>query len=178
MFSRAAISFSAEATSSACWRLSSWQGPAMIEIGRSLPNLTVPMVTTGAADVEELKANPSFRRDHSRHRGRINPIRPGLSEYQGCAGVPRRAMKRERLLDRGERRRRQELADDIADDLAVRFALGACFHPVRIGHELAPLRLALGKRLPRQEIGQFLVRFADQRGEESGLLDAVLFPNL
>jgi hypothetical protein len=28
----------------------------MIEIGRSLPNSTVPMVTTGAADVEELKA--------------------------------------------------------------------------------------------------------------------------
>src|SRR3954466_12869959 len=88
MFSRAAISFSAEATSSACWRLSSWQGPAMIEIGRSLPNLTVPMVTTGAADVEELKANPSFRRDHSRHQGRINPIRPGPLEYQGCAGGP------------------------------------------------------------------------------------------
>jgi hypothetical protein len=29
----------------------------MIEIGRSLPNLTVPTLTTGAADDEELKAN-------------------------------------------------------------------------------------------------------------------------
>ena len=63
MFSRRAIYFSALATSSACDRLSSWQGPAMTEIGRSLPNLTLPMLTTGAADVEELKANPSFRRE-------------------------------------------------------------------------------------------------------------------
>src|SRR3954447_24025687 len=62
----------------------------MIELGRSLPNLTLPMVTTGAADVEELKANPSLRRDHSRDEGRINPIRPGLPEYQGCAQAPPR----------------------------------------------------------------------------------------
>ncbi|TFV35100.1 hypothetical protein E4K66_28275 [Bradyrhizobium frederickii] len=47
------------------------------------------MVTTGAAECEELKANPSFRRDHSRDEGRINPIRPGPFEYQGCARVPR-----------------------------------------------------------------------------------------
>src|SRR3954471_12983997 len=60
----------------------------MIESGRSLPNLTLPMVTTGAADVEELKTNPSFRRDHSCDEGRINPIRPGPSEYQGCARAP------------------------------------------------------------------------------------------
>ncbi|MDD1528753.1 hypothetical protein C7U92_14440 [Bradyrhizobium sp. WBOS7] len=48
------------------------------------------MLTTGAAECEELKANPSFRRDHSRDEGRINPIRPGPFEYQGCARVPRR----------------------------------------------------------------------------------------
>src|SRR3954466_12106892 len=111
MFSRAAISFSAEATSSACWRLSSWQGPAMIEIGRSLPNLTVPTVTTGAADVEELKANPSFRRDHSRHQGRINPVRPGSPEYQGCAGLPSETLRQCALFHRREGGRRQELAD-------------------------------------------------------------------
>src|SRR3954471_13600599 len=48
--SRVAISFSAPATSSACARLSSWHGPAMIEIGRSLPNLTGPTETTGLAE--------------------------------------------------------------------------------------------------------------------------------
>ena len=52
------------------------------------------------------------------------------------------------------------------------------FHPVRVGHELAPLLLALGKRLPGQEIGQLLVGFTDQRREEPGLLDAVLLPEL
>src|SRR5262249_49878092 len=46
---RPAISFSALATSSACALLSSWHGPAIIEIGKSLPNLTDPTVTTGEA---------------------------------------------------------------------------------------------------------------------------------
>src|SRR3954454_10225199 len=50
MLSRAAISFNAEATSSACARPSSWHGPAMIEIGKSLPKRTDPAVTTGAAE--------------------------------------------------------------------------------------------------------------------------------
>src|SRR3954451_6797099 len=54
-FSRAAISFSADATSSACARLSSWQGPAMIEIGSALPNLTAPAATTGAAVMSAVK---------------------------------------------------------------------------------------------------------------------------
>jgi hypothetical protein len=47
--SLAAISFSADATSSACARLSSWQGPAMIEIGKALPNFADPTATIGAA---------------------------------------------------------------------------------------------------------------------------------
>src|SRR3954471_20717777 len=150
----------------------------MIEIGRSLPNFTLPRVTTGAADVEELKANPSFRRDHSRDEGRINPIRPGLPEYQGCAQALRDASRRQPLLHRREGGRRQNLADDVADDLAVRLALGARFHPVWIAHEAGPLLLALGERLPGQEIGQLLVGFTDQRGEETGLANAVLFPDL
>src|ERR1700734_1490459 len=64
-FRRAAISVSAPATSSACARLSSWHGPAMIEIGRSLPNLTDPAATTGAAEILALKAFPFIRRDHA-----------------------------------------------------------------------------------------------------------------
>src|SRR3954471_8597402 len=83
MFSRAAISFSAEATSSACARLSSWQGPAIIEIGRSLPNLTLPAVTTGAAATLAFKRFPLLG-------GPCRAVTRGSTqfqalEYQGCA---------------------------------------------------------------------------------------------
>src|SRR5450631_2443011 len=74
-FRRAAISFSAEATSSAWARLSSWHGPAIIEIGRSLPNLTDPAATTGAAERLTLKALSFFRRDHA---GRQQSDQPSL----------------------------------------------------------------------------------------------------
>ena len=98
-------------------------------------------------------------------------------EYQGCAGeVARRSVARGHSLHRGERRRDQQLAYDLGDDLAV--LLGFCTRgdPVLIALERGPLLLAVGEQLPGEEIGQFLVRFADQRGEEAGLLDAVLFP--
>src|SRR5258708_27869040 len=42
--------------------------------------------------------------------------------------------------------------------------------------ERGPFLLAVGKRGPGQEIGQFLIGLANQRREESGLLDAVLLP--
>src|SRR3981189_90897 len=60
IFKRPAISFRAPATSSAWARLSSWHGPAMIEIGKSLPNLTWPAVTTGAAEMLAFKALSFF----------------------------------------------------------------------------------------------------------------------
>jgi hypothetical protein len=99
IFSRPAISFSALATSSPCARLSSWHGPAMIEIGRSLPNLTDPAATTGAAETVALKAFPSLRRPQTMPRGAggINPRKVSIGfeaeirakylcrlEYQGC----------------------------------------------------------------------------------------------
>src|SRR3954451_2843190 len=67
-FSRAAISFSADATSSACARLSSWHGPAMIEIGSALPNLTAPAETTGAAVMSAFKVFSLHRRKSGRHQ--------------------------------------------------------------------------------------------------------------
>src|SRR6185503_3715102 len=54
MPSRPAISFSAAAISSACARLSIWQGPANTAIGRSLANVTLPMVTVGFGFDESL----------------------------------------------------------------------------------------------------------------------------
>src|SRR6267142_2264230 len=81
-----------------------------------------------------------------------------------------------RLLHRGEGGRHQQLIDDVADDLAVFLGLGARRDPFGIALERSPFLLAIGKRFPRQQIGQFLIGFADQRGEEPGLLDAVLFP--
>src|SRR5258706_13603776 len=103
ILSRAAISFSAPATSSAWARLSSWHGPAMIEIGKSLPNLTDPAATTGAAEVFAFKALSFLRRDHAGRRRPDQPMRSysakvgtGFAvsiranylcgpEYQGCA---------------------------------------------------------------------------------------------
>src|ERR1700716_3640987 len=84
MFSRAAISFSAEATSSAWARLSSWHGPAMIEIGNSLPNLTDPAATTGEAAMLAFKTNSLFRTGPCRAVPRGSTLFSGL-EYQGCA---------------------------------------------------------------------------------------------
>jgi len=57
-----------------CARLSSWHGPAMIEIGKSLPNLTSPAVTTGAAEMLAFKALILFRARPCGHRPGINPI--------------------------------------------------------------------------------------------------------
>ena len=83
-----------------------------------------------------------------------------------------------RSLHRGEGGRRQYLIDDVADDLAVLFGLGARGDPVGIALKRRPFLLALGKRFPRQQIGQFLIGFADQRGEEPARPDAVLLPQL
>src|ERR1700743_3857122 len=82
MLSRPAISYSAEATSNACARLSSWQGPARSEIGRSLPNLTDPIPTTEAAEVLVFKLS-SFRRAHQIVRERSSSL-DGL-KGQGCS---------------------------------------------------------------------------------------------
>src|SRR6266516_771032 len=84
MFSRAEISFSAPATSSAWARLSSWHGPAMIEIGKSLPNFTWPAVTTGAAEMLAFKALILFPARPCRAPARGSTLFSGL-EYQGCA---------------------------------------------------------------------------------------------
>src|SRR5258708_815891 len=137
MSSRAAISFSALAISSAWVRLSIWHGPAMIEIGKALPNLTAPAETTGAAVMSAFKVFSLHRRKRGGH---------------------------------------QQLTDDVADDLAVCFAIGARGDPVRVALERGPFFLAVGERFPRQYVSQLLVGFTYQRGEEPGLLDAVLFP--
>src|SRR3981189_3370713 len=93
MFRRAAISFSAEATSSAWARLSSWHGPAMIEIGKSLPNLTDPAATTGAAEMLSFNGTFLFRRDHEGPRPRDQPYLGG-SNIRVAPG----SMKKGRLL--------------------------------------------------------------------------------
>src|SRR6266702_214356 len=84
IFKRAAISFSAPATSSAWARLSSWHGPATIEIGKSLPNLTWPAVTTGAVEILAFKALILFPARPCRAAARGSTLFSGL-EYQGCA---------------------------------------------------------------------------------------------
>src|SRR5262249_49769529 len=97
---------------------------------------------------------------------RSTPFEPRISGLRGL------------LFYRRERRRHQQLADDVVDDLAVRLALRAAREPIRIGLECRPLFFAIGERVPRQEVCQFLIGSADQRREEAGLLDAVLVPQL
>src|ERR1700754_2676046 len=84
IFRRAAISFSAEATSSAWERLSSWHGPVMIDIGSSLPNLTDPAATTGAVEVMSFKTLSLFRAAPCRAEPEGSTLLSRL-EYQGCA---------------------------------------------------------------------------------------------
>src|SRR5258707_1514593 len=171
-----AISLSAEATSSACARLSSWHGPAMIEIGRSLPNLTDPAATSGAGEVFAFKALSFSAADHA-GQGRQDQPSLGTSSIWVASADIRRASQG-RLLHRRECGRHQQLIDDVADDLAVRLGLRTRLDPFGIALECGPFLFAVGERFPRQEIGQLLVGFADQRRKKSGLSDAVLLPDL
>src|SRR5215510_296272 len=81
------------------------------------------------------------------------------------------------LIDRRERRRRQDLARQRLYDRAVALALGAFADPLGIAHERVPFLLALGQRFPGQHVMQVVVGFADQRGPEAGLADAVPLPD-
>src|SRR5579862_3136005 len=82
------------------------------------------------------------------------------------------------LFDRRKRRRLEDLVHRIGEDRAILFARSASIDPFRIGHERIPPLLAVGERLPRQQISQLLIGLADERGPEAGLLDAVLVPQL
>src|ERR1700719_2198593 len=82
------------------------------------------------------------------------------------------------LLHRREAGGLQEGVGDALDDRAVRLGLGALAMPFRIGLERVPLLLALGERVPFQEVIERLVRIADQDCPEAGLLDAVPLPDL
>src|ERR1700759_285641 len=92
MLRRAAISFSALATSSAWARLSSAQGPAMIEIGKSLPNLTWPALTIAAAETCLFNALSLIRRDHKGRAQRIKPY--SQAQISGLRRRPRPAAPR------------------------------------------------------------------------------------
>src|SRR5690242_11152882 len=127
----------------------------MIEIGKLLPNLTWPTVTTGAAEMSAFTGVPFSRGPCRSAPSRSTPFRPRITGLRGL------------LFYRRERCRHQQLADDVIDDLAVCFARGAACEPIRIGLERRPLLFAIRKRVPRKEIGQLLVGSADQRGEEA-----------
>src|SRR5581483_6286929 len=77
-----------------------------------------------------------------------------------------------------ERGRHHDRAGDVGDDRPVALALGAGRDPGRVGLERRPLLLALGQRLPGEEVVQVLVAVADEHGPEAGLPDAVLLPDL
>src|SRR3977135_3735753 len=157
MFTRPAISCSAEATSSAWARLSSWQGPAIIEIGKSLPNLTDPAATTGAAEMLSFKGTFLFRGDPEVPRPRDQPYLEGSNTRFAPGGIKKAAC----LLHRRECGRHQQLVDNVADDLAVGFGFRARLDPFRIRLKRRPFLLALGERFPGQQIRQLLIGLAD-----------------
>src|SRR5579872_105183 len=74
-----------------------------------------------------------------------------------------------RLLHRGERGRLQDRIAEGGDDRSVLLGLGARREPVRIGHEGAPLLLAVGERVPLQEVVEVLVGVPDHDGPEARL---------
>src|SRR6266576_3320375 len=83
-----------------------------------------------------------------------------------------------KLLHRREAGGLQERVGDALDDRAVRLGLGTLAMPFRIGLERVPFLLAVGKRVPFQQVIERLVRIADQDSPEAGLLDAVALPDL
>src|ERR1041384_4376496 len=82
------------------------------------------------------------------------------------------------LFHAGEARRLEELIREGHHQRAVFLGLGALLQPLRVGRERRPFLLALGHRLVGDEIDQVVVRLADFRGPEAGLLDAVLLEQL
>src|ERR1700722_1011426 len=155
MPSRAAISFSAPAMSNACARLSSAHGPAISANGSLLPKRTLPTVTIGLGLV-------------------VISVLAGDHHRRAASGQPPRQL----LFHSGKCGRLEYLVHRISEDRTILLARGACIDPVRIGHESVPFLLAVGERLPGQQIGQLEVGLADQRGPEASLLDAVLVPKL
>lgn len=67
------------------------------------------------------------------------------------------------LLQRTKLRRRQKLIRDLRIDRPIRLALRLRLLPLRIGEESIPLLLAVGHRLPRQQIGQVVRIGTDER---------------
>src|SRR6266446_1163636 len=90
----------------------------MIEIGKSLPNLTDPTATSGAAEMFAFKAMSSSAADHA---GRRRPDQPTLtvSNVRLAPQATSGGSMKGRLLHRRECGRRQQLIDDVGDNLAV-----------------------------------------------------------
>src|SRR5438270_13813425 len=80
------------------------------------------------------------------------------------------------LLYRREAGRLQYGVSNRSDDLTVLFGLGASGDPFRIGLEPGKSLRPIIERLPFEHIVEILVRRPDRHGPETGLLDAVLFP--
>src|SRR5581483_9467570 len=93
-----------------------------------------------------------------------------------AAGWAMSFLSKMRLLDRRECGRLQHGVADRRHDGPVALGLGALGDPVGIAHERRPFLLALGQRLPLQQVVEILVRMADHDGPEAGLAYAVLRP--
>src|SRR3569623_680959 len=110
-----------------------------------------------------------------------SPESPSSAQYPSdsrCPSWRRLTLSPTALLHGGEGGRRQDLVGDARHDRTVRLRFVARLVPFGIGHERAPLLLALGERLPGHEVGQLLVRLTDHGREEPGLLDAEPVPDL
>src|SRR5205814_4762470 len=80
------------------------------------------------------------------------------------------------LLYRREIGRLQYGVSDRSNDLTVLFGLGASGDPFRIGLKPRKSLRSIIERLPFEHVVEILVRRPNRHGPETGLLDAVLFP--
>src|ERR1700732_1277728 len=81
------------------------------------------------------------------------------------------------LFHRREAGRLQDRILDTRNDRAVLLGLGALGVPFRVSLECVPFLFAVGERLPLEQVVKSLVRIANRRGPEAGLLDAVALPD-
>src|ERR1700722_3676840 len=128
-----------------------------------------------ASDRASRDARPSGRAmaKQSRDEGR-----------SGGPGSPRRFAPRDddsiqthlALTHARERRRLQNRVRYVGKNGPVLLALFPRGDPITIGEKCSPFLLPLGKRLPRQEVGEFMIGFTDQGRPEASLPDAVFLP--
>ncbi len=137
MPARAAISFSAEAISSACARLSSWHGPAISASGNALPKRTFPTLTIGlGADIGPTLRNakpPVNSAKRETTPGRCGGGNPGPLSFIGLQTRPTA-----RIMANGVLRRLKVVSENPLISINEREKIAALHRPAGSNTRVAP----------------------------------------